>query len=59
MKTAITAALLSLIASASAAFTTSNCYWVGTVYTCSTYGGGTMTTTRCYTIGNTVHCTQY
>lgn len=53
------AALLATIASASAANTYTNCYWIGGTYTCTTIGGGDVSTTRCYTIGNTVRCSTY
>lgn len=58
MKTVIATALI-FAATAASAFTTTRCYWVGSTYTCSTYGGGTYSTTRCYTVGNTVRCTNY
>ena len=58
MKTVIATALI-FAANAASAFTTTRCYWVGSTYTCSTYGGGTYSTTRCYTVGNTVRCTNY
>ena len=58
MKTLIIIALLAT-ATAASAYTTTRCYWIGTTYTCTTIGGGTMSTTRCTTIGTTVRCTQY
>lgn len=54
-----TAIFAAVFASAASAFTSTRCYWIGTTYTCTTTGGGTMTTTRCYTIGNTVRCSSY
>lgn len=59
MKTIYLALVAATIATASNAYTTTNCYWIGSVYTCTTFGGGTYTTTRCYTIGNTVRCTSF
>jgi hypothetical protein len=53
------AALLATIASTAGANTSTNCYWIGSTYTCTTVGGGTYSTTRCYTIGNTVRCSTY
>lgn len=52
-------ALAASFANSANAFTSTNCFWIGTTYTCTTISGGTMTTTRCTTIGSTVRCTQY
>jgi hypothetical protein len=53
------AAIIATLASAAAADIYTNCYWIGTTYTCNSMGSGGYSTTRCYTIGNTVHCTQF
>jgi cytochrome c oxidase assembly factor CtaG len=58
MKALIATALI-FAATAASAYTTTNCYWVGSTYTCTTIGGGTMTTTNCTTYGGVISCTQY
>lgn len=59
MKGVLTAVTV-LLSGVPALAQTTNCFWIGTTYTCTTYGGGgTISTTRCYTIGNSVRCTQY
>jgi hypothetical protein len=58
MKTMTIIAALTMLAT-SAMATTTNCFWIGTTYTCTTYGSGGMSTTRCTTIGTTVRCTTY
>ena len=52
------AALIAAFASTASAYTSTNCYWIGNNYICTTIGGGSVSTTRCYTIGNTIRCTS-
>jgi len=56
LKIAVVAALM---ASSAQAYTSTNCYWIGSTYTCTTSGGGISSTTRCTMIGTTVSCTSY
>lgn len=53
------AAIIVTLASATAADTYTNCFWIGQTYTCTSMGSGGFSTTRCYTIGNTVRCTKF
>lgn len=59
MKTIIAALFATIIAGTADAYTSTRCYWIGSTYTCTTYGGGGVSTTRCTQIGTTVSCTSY
>lgn len=58
-KTIYMAMMLAFFSTYAHAFSSTNCYWIGSTYTCTTVGDGGVSTTRCYTIGTTVQCTQY
>lgn len=58
MKTMTIIAALTMLATASSA-TTTNCFWIGNTYSCTTYGPGGTTTTNCTAIGAVVSCTTY
>lgn len=53
------AAILATIGATASATTMTNCYWIGSTYTCTSMNGGTTKTTRCFTIGNTVSCSSF
>jgi hypothetical protein len=59
MKKIATALLFITLAGQASAYTSTNCFWIGSTYTCTTYGGGGMTTTRCFMIGGMMRCTSY
>lgn len=59
MKTIMTAIALMASATMAGAYQSTQCYWLGSTYTCTTIGSGTYETTHCYVVNGTTYCTTY